>query len=234
MAHNVPTSNDLIDNLVRQCFGVEPDVMASLAHGDREVGLRRLPSLPETKDPLDGVDVLTRRVIAMVLQIRKSPGMPAALVNEVQALAAGWPTARLANAAMTLAWGVALETEMQTSCPILLDADETVTAVPSLIRVDRKLPPLRKLLKDLYSARSIDPVAIERVNQARETAPAMTGRTRLGLHDHLQAWLGVDADKVELLADRYGRVAGRDARAALYIACLVIEGLELGRVMQAE
>ncbi len=234
MAHNVPTSNDLIDNLVRQCFGVEPDVMASLAHGDEEVGLRRLPSLPETKDPLDGVDVLTRRVIAMVLQMRKNPGMPVALVNEVQARAAGWPTARLANAAMVLAWGVALETEVQTSCPILLDADETATAVNPLIRVDRKLPSMRKLLKTLYRARSIDIVAMERVNQARETAPALTGRTRLGLHDHLQAWLGVDADKVELLADRYGRVAGRDARAALFISCLVIEGLELGRVMEAE
>jgi len=73
MAHNVPTSNDLIDNLVRQCFGIEPDVMALLAHGDQEVGLRRPPWMPETKDPLDGVDVLTRKVIAMVLQMRRHP-----------------------------------------------------------------------------------------------------------------------------------------------------------------
>ena len=28
------TSNELVDDLVRQMFGVEPDVMASLAHGD--------------------------------------------------------------------------------------------------------------------------------------------------------------------------------------------------------
>lgn len=47
-------------------------------------------------------------------------------------------------------------------------------------RVDRKRPPLHKLLKTLYRARSIDIVAMERVNQARETAPAMTGQHDLG------------------------------------------------------
>jgi hypothetical protein len=41
MADKVLTSNNLINDLVRQIFYVEPDVMAAVAHADAQVRLRR-------------------------------------------------------------------------------------------------------------------------------------------------------------------------------------------------
>ena len=234
MSNKIPTSNDLIDGLVRQFFAVEPDVMASLAHDDEQVRLRRLPDTEATTDPLDGLEVVVRRVVAMTLRMRRHPGA-VALVTEPQARRAGWPTATLANAAILLAWGLYIETEPCGAMPVLLAADETAEDVSPLIRVGRNLPPLPRLLEELRRGWHVDAAARDRGARARENAPARTGRALAPLADVVADWLGVDVGTVELLADRPGRrVADRNARAAFYVSCIPIETLEMGQVLAEE
>ncbi len=234
MADKIPTSNDLIDDLVRQIFHVEPDVMARVAHGDAQVRHRRPPGVPETTDPLDGVEVLMRRVVATCLRMRTHAG-PISLVTERQAERAGWPTAHLANTVILLAWGLFLETQSSMAMPVLLAADEIATGANPLISVDRDLPPLQKLLEDLRRSSHVDAAARDRADRARQSAPALEGRKLVSLHDYLKCWLGVDADTVDILADHHGpKVVGRNARAAFYISCLPIEALEMGQVMAEE
>ena len=63
------SSYELVGQIVRQTFGVAPDVMAALAHGDEEVRLRPLPETARTTDPNDGIEVFVRRVVAKAVAI---------------------------------------------------------------------------------------------------------------------------------------------------------------------
>ena len=74
MPNDAMTSNKLVDDLVRRFFGLGPDAMAALAHGDEPVRLRRLPLATPTIDPLDGLDVFVRRVLAACLLMKKHRG----------------------------------------------------------------------------------------------------------------------------------------------------------------
>ena len=76
MSKTATTSNDLIDQLVQKFFRVEPNVMASLAHGDAHVRLRRLPMTEPTTDPLDGLEVFVRRTLAACLKDAQTAALP--------------------------------------------------------------------------------------------------------------------------------------------------------------
>ena len=234
MSRTVPTSYDHIDALVRNSFGIEPDAMAALAHGDEDVRLRRLPDTEPTTDPLDGVEILVRRIVAICVALRGHPGA-VSLVTERQATAAGWPCASLANRCIVLAWSLAM-TEPTLALSLLVDADETAgQAMTRLIRVGDSLPTLEELLGVFYESNRIDPDAMERVAAARERAPALTNVRIASLAEHLTDWLGVDAEGVELPTDRRGpRLDNRNARAVGCCVWAIDSALDLGSVMARE
>lgn len=236
MDHKLQTSNDLIDNLVRAYFAVEPEVMAKLAHGDEQVRLRRPPGVPGTTDPLDGVEVLVRRVIAAVLGMRKHYGA-VSLLTERQAQGAGWPSARLVNMVLVLALALYIETDPSKAVPVLIETNENAPhRVSRLIRVDNRLPSLEKLQKAWRRGWLVDKAAMERTAQARESAPFFADSRLVSLNELLQDWLGVDAHTVELPGDRRrdGSVCSGGARAMYYFDCLAVESLNMGHVMQTE
>ncbi len=234
MSKTVPTSYDYVDALVRNSFGIEPDAMAALAHGDEEVRLRRLPDAAPTTDPLDGVEIVVRRTIAICVALRGHPGA-VSLVTERQATAAGWPCASLANRCIILAWTLAM-TEPTLALPLLIDADETAgEAMTRLIRVGDRLPALEALLGVFYESNRIDPDALERVAAAREHAPDLGKVGIVSIAEHLTDWLGVDAEGVELPTDRRGpQLDSRNARAVGCCAWLITSALDLGSVMSRE
>ena len=234
MSKTVPTSYDHVDALVRNSFGIEPDAMAALAHGDEDVRLRRLPDAAPTTDPLDGVDVVVRRTVAICVALRGHPGA-VSLVTERQAATAGWPSAGLANQCIVLAWALAT-TEPSLALPLLIDADETEGEVMiQLIRIGDRLPPLEELLGVLYESDRIDVDAMEGVAVAREHAPALGKVQIVSLAEHLTGWLGVDVEGVELPTDRRGpRLDSRNARAVGCCAWLITSALDLGSVMARE
>ena len=233
MSKTVPTSYDHVDALVRNSFGIEPDAMAALARGDEDVRLRRLPDAAPTTDPLDGVEVVVRRTIALCVALRGHPGA-VSLVTERQATAAGWPCASLANRCIVLAWALAV-TEPTLALPLLIDADETAgEAMTRLIRVGDRLPALEELLGVFYeSSRVLD--ALEWVAAAREHASALGKVGIVSIAEHLTDWLGVDVEGVELPTDRRGpRLDSRNARAVGCCAWLITSALDLGSVMARE
>ena len=234
MSKAVHTSYDHIADLVRAYFGIEPDAMAALAHGDEDVRLRRLPDAAPTTDPLDGVEVVVRRTVAICVALRGHPGA-VSLVTERQAAAAGWPCARLANQCIVLAWSLAV-TEPSLALPLLIDADEaTGDAMIRLIRVGDRLPPLEELLSAFYESNRIDLDAMERASEARERTPAVRKVGIVSLAEHLTGWLGVDVEGVELPTDRRGpRLDNRNARAVGCCAWLITSSLDLGSVMARE
>ncbi len=234
MSKTVPTSYDHIDALVRNSFGIEPDAMAALAHGDEDVRLRRLPDAAPTTDPLDGVEVVLRRTIAICVALRAHPGA-VSLVTERQATAAGWPCAKLANLCIVLAWSLSV-TEPTLALSLLIDADETAgEAMTRLIRVGDRLPALEGLLGVFYESNRIDPDAMERVAAAREHAPDLGKVGLVSIAEHLTDWLGVDVEGVELPTDRRGpRLDSRNARAVGCCAWLITSALDLGSVMARE
>ena len=234
MSKTVHTSYDHINDLVRKFFGIEPDAMAAMAHGDEEVRLRRLPDAPPTMDPLDGVEVVVRRTVAICVALRGHPGA-VSLVTERQAAAAGWPSAQLANRCIVLAWSLAV-TEPSLALPLLIDADEAAgDAIIRLIRVGDRLPPLEELLGAFYESNRIDLDAMERASEARERTPAVGKVGIVSLADHLTGWLGVDVEGVELPTDRRGpRLKSPNARAVGGCAWLITTALDLGSVMARE
>ena len=234
MNNKIPWSYDLIDNLVRTYFGIEPAAMAALAHGDEEVRLRNFPGDPPTTDPLDGVEVVLRRTIAICLAMRAHPGA-VSLVTERQATAAGWPCARLANLCIVLAWSLSL-TEPTLAIPLLIDADETVgDATIPLIRVGDRLPAFEGLCNTFYESNRIDFDAMERASAAHERALALTNIRVVLLAEHLTDWFGVEVEGVELPTDHFGpRVESRNARAVGCCVWLITSALDLGSVMNRE
>ena len=230
----VPTSNDLIDDLVRRCFGIDPGAMAALAHGNEEVRLRRLPEAVPTTDPLDGVEVLVRRTIAICVAMRGHAGA-VSLVTERQATAAGWPCASLANRCIVLAWALAV-TEPTLALPLLIDADETTgEAMTRLIRVGDRLPALEEVLGVFYESNRVDLDAMERVAAAREHACTLGEVGIVSIAEHLTDWFGVNVEGVELPTDRRGpHLDNRNARAVGCCAWLITSGLDLGSVMARE
>ena len=234
MNKSMSTSYDHIDALVRNSFGIEPDAMAALAHGDEIVRLRRLPDTAPTTDPLDGVEVALRRIVAISVALRGHPGA-VSLVTERQTTTAGWPCASLANHCIVLAYALAM-TEPTLALPLLIDADETAgEAMTRLIRVGDHLPALEALLGVFYESNRIDPDALERVAAAREHAPDLGKVGIVSIAEHLTDWLGVDAEGVELPTDRRGpRLNSRNARAVGCCAWLITSALDLGSVMVRE
>ena len=226
-----PTSNDLVDDLVRQMCGVEPDVMASLAHGDAEVQLRRWPGSGSSTDPLDGLDVFVRRTVGACLAMRDHDGA-VALVTERQARDAGWPTARLANMSLVLARGLAI-TEPAGVLPLLVEADEDADGSDCvLVRADDHLPTLDELLAALRRGQQTGPLK----DRARVIAsgPAVP-RALVSLAAQLGDWLGVDAAAVELPSDRLGMVlTSGDARATGVVAWIVTAALATASAMAEE
>ena len=223
------TSNELVDELVRQMFGVEPDVMASLAHGDDEVQLRRWPGSGPSSDPLDGLEVFMRRTIGACLAMLSHDGA-VALVTERQARDAGWPTARFANMSLAMAFGMAI-TEPAGVLPLLVEADEDADGSDCLLlRADDHLPTLEDLLAALR--RGQHPVAErERIVASGPAIP----RALVSLAAQLGDWLGVDALAVELPSDRLGMaLSSADARAVGVVSWIVTAALRTASAMAEE
>ena len=237
MDTKVQTSDELIDDLTRRYFGVEPAAMAALAHGDREVDSRYLPGDDPSTDPLDGLEVAVRRAVAICCALRDHHGA-VSLVTERQAAAAGWPNAGLANRCIALAWVLFIGTEPALASPLLLEPDDDVGAVMmSLIRIGDGLPALDELLLPLHRGAPIEYDALERVADARRDAPAVTGVSVASLQDRLIEWLGIDADidAVDLACDVRGlRMQGANGRAVALLTWIVTTALELGSVMVRE
>ncbi len=237
MNTNVPTSAELIGNLTRQNFGVEPAVMAAMAHGDGQVASRYLPGDDPSTDPLDGLEVLVRRAVALCWALRDHHGA-VSLVTERQAAAAGWPDAALANRCVALAWGLFLGTEPTLAIPLLLDPDEDAgTVMVPLIRIDDDLPALDELLLPLHRGAPIEYDALERAADARRDAPAVAGVSIASMQDRLKEWLGIDADidAVDLACDFRGlRMQGPNGRAVALLTWIITTALELGSVMKRE
>ena len=231
------TSDGLIGDLTRRYCGVEPHVMAELAHGDRQVASRYLPEDDPSTDPLDGLEVLLRRAVALCWALRDHHGI-VSLVTERQAAAAGWPNAGLANRCIALAWALFLGTEPALATPLLFDPDEEVGAVMvPLIRMDDSLPALDELLLPLHQGAPIKYDALEQAADARRDAPAITGVSVVSWHDRLEEWLGIDADvdAADLACDFRGlRMQRPNGRAVALLVWIVTTALELGSVMKRE
>ena len=230
------TSNDLIDQLVQKFFRVEPNVMASLAHGDAHVRLRRLPMTEPTTDPLDGLEVFVRRTLAACLKMRKQQ-RAVSLVTERQARDAGWPSAHSANLAIVLAWALGIS-EPDIAMPLLLEAEETAKRPNRLIRVDdARLPTYDSLIASLRRSRRFDARARARSERGLQGAPAVPGRRLVSLDALLRDWLGVDVDTVELRGDTdpwAPRLTSSNARAVGCLAWIANEVIDLVDVMQDE
>ena len=175
MHDTMQTSNAMVADLVRAFFGVEPATMASLAHGDEVVRTRYKPEDGPTTEPLDGVEVLLRRAVALCWKLRDHHGA-VMLVTERQAAAAGWPCAALANRCVLFAWTLSLTMRVDPASPLLLEPDERAgDAMVPLIRFGDGLPALGELLIPYYSRPSVDHDARERAADARQHAPVITG-----------------------------------------------------------
>ena len=237
MDTKVPTSDELIGDVTRQNFGVEPNTMAALAHGDGQVASRYLPEDDPSTDPLDGLEVLVRRAVALCWALRDHHGA-VSLVTERQAAAAGWPNAGLANRCVAFAWALFVGTEPALATPLLLDPDEELGAVMvPLIRMGDGLPPLDNLLLPLHRGAPIEYDALERAADARRDAPAVAGITISSLQDRLTEWFGIDADvdAVDLACDIHGlRMHGPNGRAVATLTWIITTALELGSVMKRE
>ena len=231
------TSNTLIDGLIRAIFSIEPDVMASLSHGDDETRLRLRPGMERSSDPLDGLSVLLRRTVAASVAMRDHDA-GVSLVTERQARAAGWPTAQMANLSLVLAWAIAVK-EAALACPILFEADEEPDAPMSfLFRDGDHLPSLEALLDTLVQLRSIDNVTTDESSLASLNAPAVHDRKPVQpvqLGELLKMWLGVDAGAVEIPADSWGpRQGDCNTRAVGVVAWIVGTAIETAQVLQHE
>ena len=237
MNSNMLTSDELIGDLTHRNFSVEPHVMAALAHGDRQVASRYLPEDAPSTDPLDGLEVLMRRAVALCWALRDHHGA-VSLVTERQAAAAGWPNAGLANRCVAFAWGLRLGTEPTLATPLLLDPDEEVGAVMvPLIRMDASLPALDELLLPLHRGAPIEYDALEQAVDARRDAPAIADVSIVSWHDRLKEWLGIDADfdAANLPCDLQGlRMQGPNGRAVATLTWIVTTAFELGSVMKPE
>ena len=228
------TSNDLIDGLIRATFSVEPDVMASLSHGDDETRLRLRPGMERSSDPLDGLAVFLRRTVAASIAMRDHyAGM--SLVTERQARTAGWPTARVANLSLLLAWAIAVK-EPTRACPILLEADEEAEApVGFLFHGGDHLPSLKALLDTLTRLRSLEFATTDENSFASLNAPAVHDRKPVQLGELLREWLGVDASAVEIPADSWGpRQDNCNTRAVGVAAWIVGTAIEGFQALQTE
>lgn len=235
MSNITMNSNDLIDDLVRNLFGLEPDAMAALAHGDADVERRRLPMREPTTDPLDGVEVLVRRVLAACLAMKKQGGA-VSLVTERQARAAGWPSADLANRVIVLAWALAISRPGM-AMPVLLAPDETDRSAGRLVRVGAGLRSYEQLRAALRRRRQSDGGLHERSGWTGANGQVSRERQLVALAETLHAWLGVDAAAVELPGDTDSwtpRLTSRNARAACILAWIVDEALDLADIMEEE
>ncbi len=232
MDHNTPSSSDLIDNLARTYFGIEPDVMAKLAHGDEQARLRIPPDVTEIVDPLEGLEVLARRIIAACLAMREHQSA-ISLLTVHQAQEAGWPSARVANMVIVLALALYNVRDPDVTSMVLVEASETTPSHSMrLIGISKRLPSLEELLKSWDERSPVEGSAVERTRQERESALLVAGSRRVSWNGTLQEWLQVDANNVDLREDR--RVDDGDDRAMQYFGRLAIESLNMGRVMQTE
>ena len=232
MNHNTPSSSDLIDDLVRTYFDIEPDVMAKLAHGDEQARLRLSPDVTEIVDPLEGLEVLARRIIAACLAMRKHQSA-ISLLTEHQAQEAGWPSARVANMVIVLALALYNVRDSDIAPMHLFEASEdTPSHSMRFIGISKRLPSLEELLKSWDERSPVEGSAVERTRQERESALLVAGSRRVSWNGMLQEWLQVDANNVDLHEDR--RVDDGDDRAMQYFGRLAIESLNMGRVMQTE
>ncbi len=194
----------VIDRLVRQTFGVEPDVMATLAHRDTEVQLRRLPDATPSSDPHDGVEVFMRRVVATSVAMRHHRGA-VTLYTDQQARAAGWPSARLANMAIVLSWALYISQGETLSVPLLLEADEDVDDYADvLLGIDAKLPAFGVLRHELYGNCSVVTDPVEQIDETHMAAPICRGRHLVRLDALAAEWFGIDTATITLPSDRHG------------------------------
>lgn len=226
-------SNGLIDDLIRTYFGIEPDVMASLSHGDEQTRLRLRPGVEESSDPLDGLDVFWRRTVAASLAMREHHAA-VSLATERQARAAGWPTARVANLSLVLAWARFIA-EPAGTYPVLLEPDEEAEApVSQLIAAVDQLPSLEALLATQAEFRRIDIAEMAR-SAAAFNAPIIPGRKLVVLGDLLQHWLRIDAGAVELPSDSWApRLSSGNARAVGVFAWIANNAIDIGLILQGE
>ena len=231
----MPISDGLIDNLVRRFFGVEPDVMASLAHGDEQVRSRYAHDAEPTTDPLDGLDVLVRRTVALAVALRDHPG-PAMLVTDRQAAAAGWPGVVLANRSIALAWALVVATQPVEATPLLLEADEEAGgAMAALIRVDEALPDLDDLLAELRRCRQPEPDIQDPTIAPQGCVMAAAHGGIVSFERLLVDWFGVDVGAIDLPVDWVGtRVAGSNARAVTAIKWLIQMAIGLGALIEQD
>lgn len=230
MTYTIATSTDLIDGLVRTCFGVEPDAMAALARDDAQVLLRQAPGEVQEPTELDGVEAFLRRTVAISLAMRGRID-PVRLLTERQARAGGWPCARLANMAVVLGWALVLSDGPIASIPVLLEADEAAEDLDTSFGGD-ELPALDDLLDRFY--KPIDSGAVSRLDGGCREAPSRDCRhVRLGVL--VEAWFGVDVLATTLRADEYApRLVSSNARAVAFLVWVITEGLELGAAMRSE
>lgn len=230
------TSDGLVADLVRKYFGAEPTAMAALAHGDAVVRTRYASEDGPSVEPLDGVEVLLRRAVALCWTLRDHHG-PVSLVTERQAIAAGWPCAGLANRCVALGWALFLATCRDLASPLLLEPGERVgEAMVPLIRVGEGLPALRELLIPYYRP-SNDDDALERAAKARRDAPAIKGLRVASLQERVIDWFGIDADAdaADLACNIFGlRMADPNARAVHTCLWIITTAIHLGADMKAE
>lgn len=237
MHDTMQTSNAMVADLVRAFFGVEPATMASLAHGNAVVRTRYEPEDGPTTEPLDGVEVLLRRAVALCWKLRDHHGA-VMLVTERQAAAAGWPCAALANRCVLFAWTLSLTMRVDPASPLLLEPDERAgDAMVPLIRFGDGLPALGELLIPYYSRPSVDHDARERAADARQHAPVITGLRIASVQELFTRWFSIDAnaDAANLACNVFSlRMTGPDARAVHACIWIVTATFELGADMKAE
>lgn len=224
------TAVDLIDGLIRRCLKVEPNVVARLALHDEQVRLRHLGGLPEAPDPLDGVEVFARSIVATSLALRHHTGA-VSLLTEEQAEAAGYPTARLANLSLTMAWAL-LATEPGVAIPVLLESDPS--AINDVLQLGN-LPAMDELLEAFNDGWSEILKSDRELDQKRQAEDLSPGRRHASPYNLLKDMFGIDAHAVELPADDYGpQLTSGSARAACYFAWLGFEMLDLADTLGKE
>ncbi len=237
MHDTMETSDALVAGLVRRFFGVEPSVMAALAHGDAVVRTRYAPEDGPTIEPLDGVEVLLRRAVALCWRLRDHHGA-VSFVTERQAAAAGWPNAGLANRCVLFAWALSLTTWADWTSPLLLEPDERAgEAMVPLIRVADGLPALDELLVPYYRRSSVDHDALDREADAGRDAPVITDLRIVPLRRRAMDWFGIDANaeaadiECNMLGLRMASPHGRAVQACIWV---LNAGIELGRRFTVE
>ena len=229
------SSYELIDRLVRQTFGVEPDVMATLAHGDAEVQLRRLPDTKPASDLHDGVEVFVRRVVAISVAMRHHRGA-VTLYTDQQARAAGWPSARLANRAIILSWALYISQGETLFVPLLLEADEDDGDYADvLLGIDIDLPAFDVLRHELYGNCSVVTDPVEQIDETHMAAPICRGRHLVRLDALAAEWFGIDTAAISLPSDlHYPKMKSAKARGVALFVWLINEALDLGADMRRE